>query len=345
MVTHTDHEALKSLLNSPHPSGKLARWGLAIQEPYLEIHYKPGWTNQKADALSRAPCGPATEGDIKPTVVAVVQASPQSPAKGGECSLESRQREDPTLASYFTYLESSVLPEDETTARELALTKCQFEIVDGVLHHVEKDKTLRVISPQSNRKELFDEVHGGNLGGHLRDAKMHSVFSRHYWWSGMRADIGRWCRACITCATRQIGRATRPPLVPIPVNGPFGRIRVDIIQFPKSKKGNRYTVCFIEYLTKWVEAFASPDQSALTITKLRFGKVITHHGVPKELLSDQGTAFLSNLLQEVYRLMGIHKASTTAYHPQTDGLMEHFHRTLTSMLAKTTQSGGLDWDE
>ena len=57
---HIDHEALKSLLKSPHPSGKLARWGLAIQELHLVIHYKSGRTNQKADELSRSPC--QTEG-------------------------------------------------------------------------------------------------------------------------------------------------------------------------------------------------------------------------------------------------------------------------------------------
>ena len=73
--------------------------------------------------------------------------------------------------------------------------------------------------------------------------------------------------------------------------------------------------------------------------------MITRHWVPKELLSHRGAAFLSNLLQEVYRAIGIHKVSTTAYHPQTDGLVERFNRTLTSMLAKTSQLGGLDWDD
>ena len=42
---------------------------------------------------------------------------------------------------------------------------------------------------------------------------------------------------------------------------------------------------------------------------------------------------------------GIHKVSTTVYHPQNDGLIECFHRTLTSMLSTTTQPGGLDWDD
>ena len=43
--------------------------------------------------------------------------------------------------------------------------------------------------------------------------------------------------------------------------------------------------------------------------------------------------------------MGMHKVSTTAYHPQTDGLVERFNRTLTDMLAKTVEKSGRDWDQ
>ena len=259
--------------------------------------------------------------------------------------MEVLQREDPGLSGYFAYLEQGTLPSDETAAKELVLTRDQYELVDGVLHHLEKDKTLRVIPPQCARKQLFDEVHGGKFAGHLRGAKIHSLLSKHYWWPGMRKDINHWCRACLTCATRHTGKAVRPPLTPIPVSGPFDRIGVDVVQFPKSKRGNKYAIVFIDYLTKWVEVFATPDQTALTIAKLLVEEIISRHGVPRELLSDRGAAFLSKLLHEIYRLMGIHKTSTTAYHPQTDGLVERFHRTLTSMLSKTTQPGGVDWDD
>ena len=51
----TDHKALKSLLNTPHPSGKLAWWGMALQELDLKIEYRPGRGNKKADALSHHP--------------------------------------------------------------------------------------------------------------------------------------------------------------------------------------------------------------------------------------------------------------------------------------------------
>ena len=139
VIVATDHEALKSLLNSPHPSGKLARWGLAIQELDLIIHYKPGRVNQKADALSRAPFDQSHVGRVLLLQYKVV---PRLPQRAGESSLELRQREDTTLAPYFAYQEKGVLPENETVARELALTKSQFQVGDGVLHHVEKDKTL-----------------------------------------------------------------------------------------------------------------------------------------------------------------------------------------------------------
>ena len=129
------------------------------------------------------------------------------------------------------------------------------------------------------------------------------------------------------------------------MSGPFDRIGVDVVQFPKSARGNRYAIVFVDYLTKWVEVFPTPDQSALTIARLLIAEIISRHGVPRELLSDRGAAFLSKLLHELYRLMGIHKVSTTAYHPQTDGLVERFHRTLTAMLSKTSQPGGSDWDE
>jgi hypothetical protein len=203
---HTDHEALKSLSNSPHPSGKLARWGLAIQELDLHIQYKPGRSNQKADALSRAPCPMASgEGECEERLVATVGTTPQPSAKGGNRSLRSLQRDDPKLIPHFSYLEDGILPDNESEAQELVVSRDSFDVIDGSLYHVEKDKTLRIIPPESLQRKLFDEAHGGQFGGHLWDAKMYSLLSQHYWWPGMQTDICRWCRTCITCATRQAG--------------------------------------------------------------------------------------------------------------------------------------------
>ena len=135
---------------------------------------------------------------------------------------------------------------------------------------MEADKTLRVVPPRKGRGKLFKEAHGGAFGAHLKAAKIHGELGKLYWWKGMRADIVEWCKACLTCATRQ--RLARPPLTPIPVSGPFDR--VNVIRFPKSNEGNQYAVVFMDNLTNWPEVFRVPDQSALTIARLLVEHVI-----------------------------------------------------------------------
>ena len=174
---------------------------------------------------------------------------------------------------------------------------------------------------------------------------MHGELGKYYWWPNMRKDIVDWCRACLTCATRQTSRKTKPPLVPIPVGGPWDRVGVDIVQLPKSHRGNQYAIVFCDYLTKWPEVFPTKDQTALTVAQLLVREVIPRHGIPRQLLSDRGSAFLSKLMMEIYKLLGVKKVNTTAYHPQCDSLVERFNRSLIDMLSKTVQTHGQDWDE
>ena len=147
----TDHVALKSLLCTPQPSGKLARWGMAIQELDLHIHHWSGKKNTNADALSRYPVFSTESASSNHQVLEVVAATTPSweSAKGGEPTLSTLQRADPQLPPIVEYVEKGELLEDDKRARELALTKSQYTIVDSVLYRVESDKTLKVISPMS----------------------------------------------------------------------------------------------------------------------------------------------------------------------------------------------------
>ena len=93
---------------------------------------------------------------------------------------------------------------------------------DKVLYRVEPDSTLRVIPPVDQHEKLFQKAHSGVFKVHLSGVKVYNELRRHYWWSGMRSDIMHWTRGSLVCATRSTGRATCPPLTPIPVAGPFG---------------------------------------------------------------------------------------------------------------------------
>ena len=209
----TDHEALKSLLNTPHPSGKLARWGLAIQELDLRILYRPGKSNQSADALSRLPMSTAVEGKKEEVTAKDGEGTVNALACDDSMKeLGAKQDDDPSLLVIKRYLLAKELPSDEKVARELVLSGPQFEIIDNILYHVETDKTLRVIPTTDQREKLFEDVHSGLFGGHLRSAKVHEQLAEHFWWPTMRADIVKWCQACQVCATRQVGRSIRPLL-------------------------------------------------------------------------------------------------------------------------------------
>ena len=75
----------------------------------------------------------------------------------------------------------------------------------------------------------------------------------------MRANISEWCQGGLVCVTCQPGRAMQPPLTPIPVEGPFHWVGVDVFQFVKSHSGNQYAIVFTDYLTKWPEMFTTTD--------------------------------------------------------------------------------------
>ena len=138
-TVYTDHTALKSLLNTPQPSAKLARWGMALQELDLQIEYWPSKANARADALSRYPIFLLHE-DVAQTqtnsiVVALkVAATRSEPGGGGSGEILSQwQRQDLQLADIMTYSETGDHPQDEKRARKLVLSRSMFTMQDGIL--------------------------------------------------------------------------------------------------------------------------------------------------------------------------------------------------------------------
>lgn len=105
------------------------------------------------------------------------------------------------------------------------------------------------------------------------------------------------------------------------------------------KAGYKYILVVCDYATCYPEAFPLKQITAPVLLQL-FSRV----GIPKEIVTDQGTAFLSQTLQQLYSLLGIKGIRTTSYHPQTDGLVERYNQTLKAMLRKFVAEDGKDWD-
>ena len=337
-VVYTDHAACLSILNSARPSGKLARWALIIQEMDLTIKHKAGWENSNADALSRNP--------VSASFVGAVATDSDQSFLPDVAALQEEQRKDPELAVMLHYLQDGTLPEDEKLAKRIVAESKQYDIIDDILHFENSAFPNRwcIVVPEHLRSEILQEAHAGCFAAHFAEKKVYDRLRRNVWWKGMKADVRRHCRSCLICASRKGAKRTfKPPLQPIPVGGPFHRVAVDILKLPLTSNGNRYVAVFMDYLTKWPEAFAIPDQKAETIALLFIEHVVCRHGIPEELLSDKGANFLSNLIQEICQVLGVKKINTSGYHPQTDGLVEKFNAMLISMIAKST-SDGAEWD-
>ena len=129
------------------------------------------------------------------------------------------------------------------------------------------------------------------------------------------------------------------------IEEPFSRIGMDIIgPLPKSRSGKRYVLVICDYATHYPEAVAMRSVDAEHVAE-ELVTVFSRLGVHREISTDQGSNFTSRLLSELHHLLHVHPIRTSPYHPQTDGLMEHFNQTLKSMLRKTARTEGKDWDK
>ncbi|KRX54273.1 Retrovirus-related Pol polyprotein from transposon [Trichinella sp. T9] len=112
----------------------------------------------------------------------------------------------------------------------------------------------------------------------------------------------------------------------------------------ETRRGNRYILVVCDYFSKWPEAFPLPDAEADTVATALVNGLFCRYAAPETLHSDQGRNFEAGVIAEVCRLFGIAKTRTTAYHPQSDGLVERMNRTLIEMLAKVSIDQPEDWD-
>ena len=113
---------------------------------------------------------------------------------------------------------------------------------------------------------------------------------------------------------------------------------------PETPRKSKYILVIGDYFSKWTEAFPLPNQEAETVVKVLVEQWVCRLGAPRIIHSDQGRNFESKLFKEVYQLLNMHKTRTSAYHPQSDGMVERFNRTLASMLSLFVDENQANWD-
>ena len=107
--------------------------------------------------------------------------------------------------------------------------------------------------------------------------------------------------------------------------------------------GEQICSCMVDCFSRWTEACPLPDKTAHSVAF--FNHVVCRFGMPIVIHSDQGREFENKIMQELCILCGSHKTRTTPYHPESDGMVERFNRTLLMMLAMFAGKNREDWDD
>jgi len=279
----------------------------------FQLQYRPGKDNVIADALSRAP--------IFQTAAAIAAAD----------NIASRTERD-ELVKWLRLTPRQPLPQ---TLKQYAPFATRLQLRDGnVYFKVTPAAPARQFVMQNERAKLIQEAHASRFAAHGGIHKTLHRLGSCYWWPDMASDVSEFIRSCSTCQEAK-SQLTKPaPLQPLPVaNGPNDRIHVDLMSFPRvSARGNKYVLVITDAFTKYVELVPLPNKEALTVASAIFNRWICRFTVPRTILSDGGKEFVNSLTTELYQLLGIHRTTTSAIHPQTNAQCERFNRTCWGIL-------------
>ncbi|CAA7047512.1 unnamed protein product [Microthlaspi erraticum] len=112
--------------------------------------------------------------------------------------------------------------------------------------------------------------------------------------------------------------------------------------FPSSY-GNLYILVAVDYVSKWVEALASPTNDAKVVMKMFKSVIFPRFGVPRVVISDGGSHFINRTFDNMLKRHGVKHKVATPYHPQTSGQVELSNREIKNILQKTAGTTGKDW--
>ncbi len=165
--------------------------------------------------------------------------------------------------------------------------------------------------------------HDSLMASHQGFDRTYHLIRLKYFWKKMYNEIKQYVASCKECQTNKNNAHSRKaPLKPLPCDGIFQRIHIDLYGPLPKVNGYKYVLVIVDAFSKWVETFPVKTLSGAEIAKILYSEHICRWGAPKSLLSDRGTNFLSTIVVEVCKIFKIKKYKTSPWHPQTNATAE-----------------------
>lgn len=335
VIVRSDHQPLKWLLTVKSPSGRLVRWALKLQSFNITYQYTPGKANVVADTLSRPTC---TEEDTEECGLCsvIVNLPSINPA-----DLRAAQLEDPDIQKIIQDLED---PDEQTFNRWL---ERGYVLSHGVLYRYDPDfdsEESQLVVPASMRDAVLKELHDSPTAGHQGVERTLQRLRERYYFPGMRRYVTDYLKRCVECLRYKPSNQKPAGLLQTPVLQQRGEVlAIDLFgPLPAGDQGERWVFLIEDVATRWVELFALVDATAETCSRVLLEEYFLRYGLPRRVVSDNGTQFVSAVMQQCMHLMGVKQELIPLYHPEANPA-ERKNRDLKlqlSILVKTTHT---DW--
>lgn len=348
LVVRTDRTALKWMLHMDGAHGRLARWRVRLAEFNYTVESRPGQHHRAADVMSRL----ATTGDDKGPI----------------------PDEIPSLLTLANFVQGWVQPTFKSDRRYPPLTirrileaqgkdqRCKElreemnsnansrygETPEGLLIRLAPlDRAVQMVVPKSLQREVMTLEHEPGHAGHPGVNKMYASMRRVFYWESMVADVYAFVTDCPACAKGKVqGRRRTNYLKLFPATEPFTEVCLDLLgPLPETSNGNVYLVVIVDRFTKLTRVVPIAREDADTVVSAFLDTWVASYGPPDTLLTDNGPQLASTHFRGVCGMLGIKHVTSTTDHPQTQGQVERYDRTIVTQLRTYVEDHQDRWDE
>ncbi|WZZ82709.1 hypothetical protein YC2023_103281 [Brassica napus] len=350
VTVYTDHAALRHLLAKKDAKPRLLRWILLLQEFDLEIKDRPGVENGVADHLSRlkVECGIPIDDRLPEEQMMAIHAVVAVCETGKKLEeVKAADEKGPWYADIVNYLASGKEPLNlEGYAKKKFYKDVKRYYWDEpYLYILCRDQLYRRAVAEEEIDGILTHCHGSSYGGHFATFKtVAKVLQAGFWWPHMFKDTQDFVSRCDSCQRRgNITKRNEMPQNPILEVEVFDVWGIDFMGHFPSSYNNKYILVAVDYVSKWVEAIASPTNEAKVVLKMFKSIIFPRFGIPRVVISDGGSHFINKLFANLLKKNGVKHKVATPYHPQTSGQVEISNREIKSILEKIVGVTRKDW--
>ena len=374
----TDNNPLLYVMGLEKPNATTQRWVSDLADYNFSIHYRPGKINSDADCLSRMPldigkyvdlCSEEINLNIFQEMVGSIEAVSEVPQHIDPETVMSvnavdllekdnshlNMKEDQDSDPYIKPIKEGLfkMPKSVRSLKKQELLKPSRKLLkensrlfldeDGVLwrKNITGDQ---IVLPLKHRRLIYELLHH-NLG-HVGSERTYQLALQRVWWPTMKKDIEHFVRhQCVCRAQRTQSKPAVAPLVSIRSASPLEPVAIDFLHLEKASNGCQYILLITDHFTRFTQAYATTNKSALTAAKKLFGGYIPRFGIPARLLHDQGREFENQLFHHLEKFCGMVRSRTSPYHPMTNGACERMNSIVSQMLRTLPEKEKKKWPE